>query len=72
LQGLNTINEASLVDLSSEDFEELRKAGYLPPLYSMLTSIYQFNNLIKRHNERFPDNKVAQVKLEAPKDEASS
>jgi hypothetical protein len=72
LQGLNTIDEANLADLSSEDYQELRKAGYIAPIYAMLTSIYQFNNLIQRHNKRFPDNKVAQVKLEVPKDKAAS
>jgi len=72
LQGLNTINEEALIALSTEQFEELRKAGYLAPIYSMLTSIFQFNNLIQRHNKRYPENLVAQVKLEAPKDQSAA
>lgn len=69
LKGLNTIDEENFVALNSDDFEALRKAGYLAPIYSMLTSIYQFNNLIKRHNKRHADNIVAQVKLEVPKED---
>lgn len=72
LKGLNTIDEEKFVALSSDVFEELRQAGYLAPIYSMLTSIYQFNNLIKRHNKRFTDNIVAQVKLEVPKEEGEA
>lgn len=69
LKGMSTINEEALMELSSEDFDELRKAGYIAPIYSMLTSIYQFNNLIQRHNKRSPNNLVAQVKIEVPSDD---
>lgn len=69
LKGLNTIDEAALYELDAEKLAELRKEGYLLPLYSMLTSIYQFNNLIKLHNLKYPENTIAQVKLEAPKEE---
>lgn len=72
LKGLNTINEEKLTALTAEEFEELRKLGYLAPIYSMLTSIYQFNDLIIRHNKRYPESIVAQVKLETPKDEDSA
>lgn len=72
LKGLNTINEEALAGISNESLDELRQAGYLAPIYSMLTSIFQFNNLIQRHNKRFTDNLVAQVKLETPKEEAAA
>lgn len=71
LKGLKTIDEETFTALSPEDFQELRKAGYLAPIYSMLTSVYQLNNLIKRHNKRYPQKKVAQVKFEVPKEESS-
>ena len=71
LKGLNTIDEVVLQELDVEKFDELRKESYLLPLYSMLTSIYQFNNLIKLHNLKYPDNTIAQVKLEVPKDDAT-
>jgi hypothetical protein len=71
LKGLNTIDELALQELDSEKFEELRKENYLMPLHSMLTSIFQFNNLIKLHNLKHPDNTIAQVKLEVPKEEAA-
>jgi len=69
LKGLNTINEVALHELDGEKLIELRKEGFLMPLYAMLTSVYQFNNLIKLHNAKFPDNKIGQVKLDTPKEE---
>lgn len=71
LKGLNTIDESKLTDLKAEQFEELRQAGYLAPIYSMLISIYQFNNLIRLHNKQ-SSAKVVQVKLETPKDDAAA
>lgn len=71
LKGLNTIDELALHELEIEKFEELRKESYLLPLFSMLTSIYQFNNLIKLHNLKSPENTIAQVKLETPKEEGA-
>ena len=71
LKGLNTLDEAKLNELGTEQFEELRKAGYLGPIYSMLISIYQFNNLIRLHNNQSRA-KVVQVKLEPPKEEAAA
>ena len=69
LKGLNTVNELTLHELEGEKLLELRKEGFLLPLYSMITSVYQFNNLIKLHNIKFPDNKIGQVKVETPKEE---
>jgi len=72
LKGLCTIDEQALYDLDAETFAGLRKEGYLMPLYVMLTSIYQFNNLIKIHNRLNPEKTILQVKLEVPKEEASA
>ncbi len=65
LQGLNTIDEAKLYELELETVGELRKEGYLMPLYSMIASIYQFNNLVRLHNLKKPDATIAQVKFGA-------
>ncbi len=67
LKGLHTIDEAKMQSLSPEEFEDLRKLGYLPPIYAMLMSIFQLNNLINHHNQQEAVNKVVQVKMEVPK-----
>lgn len=66
LKGLHTIDEAKLYELELETLAELRKEGYLMPLYSMISSIYQFNSLIRLHNIKKPDSTIAQVKFESP------
>ena len=63
LQGLNTVDEAEFNKLSDEDFLEMRKLGYILPMYSMLTSAFQINTLLVRHNEQY-DNKIVQVSLD--------
>lgn len=72
LKGLNTVDELALNELDIEKLDDLKKEGFLLPLYAMIMSIYQFNNLIKLHNLKYPDNTIAQVKLEAPKDEETA
>jgi len=67
LKGLHTINEEKLHALSSQEFEGLRKDNYLPPIYAMLMSIFQLNNLIGRHNKQDGVTNILQVKMEAPK-----
>ena len=65
LKGLNTVDEAAFNELSDEDVLEMRKLGYLLPMYSMLTSSFQLNTLLVRHNDTF-DNKIVQVNLDKP------
>lgn len=65
LKGLNTIDENAVNELSDEDFLEMRRLGYILPMYSMLTSAFQLNTLLKRHNERF-DKKIVQVSVDDP------
>lgn len=65
LKGLNTVDEAVFNALSDEDFLEMRKLGYLLPMYSMITSTFQLNTLLTRHNKQH-EAKIVQVTLEAP------
>jgi len=67
LTGLHTIDEEKLRNLPEEDFLDLRKKGYLPPLYAMLSSLYQINALIKKHNDVEGSIKIQQVKMEVAK-----
>ena len=69
LKGLNTIDEAKLVDLSEEQFKELREKNYLAPLYSLLISLYQLNHLIRLHNDHSGGERIVQVSMGAEKDE---
>ena len=72
LKGLSSIDEKKLQELPLEDFDKLRKKGYLPAVYAMFISVYQLNNLIKRHNDVFPDKRVVEVKINLLGDEQAS
>ena len=48
LNGLYMVDEKKLNELSDEVYLDLRKRGYLAPIYSHLGSIHQLNNLLKR------------------------
>lgn len=50
LNGLYIINEESFNQLSDDDFLELRKAGALPAIFSVLMSMQCINNLVNRKN----------------------
>lgn len=51
LNGLYIIDEAKLNALPSEQFEDLRRRGFLPAIYSQLTSLHQLSRLasLKAH-----------------------
>lgn len=72
LKGLNTIDEVALQELSDEKLLGLRQRGYLLPTYALLTSVFQVNALLRKHNEVFgQNNAIAQVSFEMPKDDAA-
>ncbi|MCW8092960.1 SapC family protein [Alteromonas sp. ASW11-130] len=52
LIGFYTINEDTLDALSDEEWAELRKSGFLTPIYMMLASQSQFSALVNRKNKR--------------------
>ncbi len=45
LNGLFIINEQQLNALTTEQFEDLRRRGFLPAIYSQLTSLHQLSRL---------------------------
>jgi hypothetical protein len=64
LTGLHTIDEDELQSAPPELFIELRDKGYLAPIYSMLISLYQLNELIQRYNQRSPDTQITQATMQ--------
>jgi hypothetical protein len=52
LTGLHMIDEKKLNELSDEEFVELRKRGYLAPIYAHLSSLHQVTRLIQKKGER--------------------
>ena len=69
LTGINTIDEAKLRDLSSEDLANLNKRGCLGPLYAMLISLNHLNSMIFRHNSRSENKRILQVRMQEPNQE---
>ncbi|MDM7859225.1 SapC family protein [Alteromonas sp. ASW11-36] len=67
IQGLYTINEDQLQTMNTEQFEELRKAGYLMPIHALLMSLYQVNVLVNRFNAHSLTEKISEVKIEVSK-----
>lgn len=68
ITGLLTISEDKLQDLDASQFEELRKLGYLAPIYAMLISLYQLNSLIRHQNIKEGSRKIHQIKMEVAKE----
>ncbi len=63
LKGLHTINEDRLHNISQEELAELHSSDYLLLIHALLLSLFQLNQLIRRHNESSSD-KISQIKLE--------
>lgn len=68
IQGLHTINEERLRALTPEQLESFNQNGYLVSMYAMLTSTFQLNALIKRHNQKGTHKPIKSIKLETAKD----
>lgn len=51
LEGLYTLDQEKLSALEDSAQLELQKRGYLMAMHSMLTSLFQLNRLIQRHND---------------------
>ncbi|SFC64885.1 SapC family protein [Pseudoalteromonas denitrificans] len=52
INGIHLIDEKKLNELSDEDFLDIRKRGFLGPIYSFLTSLHQINRLAKLKSEQ--------------------
>lgn len=52
VQGLYTINEETLEQLTSEQLRQLQQQGYLKPIYTMIASLGQIYALIQKKNEQ--------------------
>lgn len=64
LEGLYTLDQDRLSSLSDEDQLELQKRGYLMAMHSMLTSLFQLNRLIQRHDERTSASSIQKITLQ--------
>jgi len=63
LTGLNSIDERKLHALDDEAFIKLRKTGFLAPIYALILSAFQLNELMKRHNQTPGAKQVVQVSM---------
>jgi len=55
LNGLNIIDEKKLNELSDEAFLNIRKRGFLAPIYAHLGSMHQVSSLIQRQAQLLED-----------------
>jgi hypothetical protein len=70
LNGIITINEKKLAELADDKVLELHKAGFLAPIYTMLTSLGQLNRLVQLSANTDKPIKAMQLALET-KNEAA-
>ncbi|ATC94233.1 SapC family protein [Pseudoalteromonas tunicata] len=54
INGIYLVDEKKLNELSDEDFLDLRKRGFLGPIFSSLTSMHQVNRLARVKAEKNP------------------
>jgi hypothetical protein len=52
LAGLHVIDEKALNELPDEEFQALRKSGFLPPIYAILSSMYRLDNLLTMYHQQ--------------------
>jgi hypothetical protein len=71
LNGLYTIDEEKLSQLPAEELASLNKDGFLVVIHALLISVYQINNLVRRHNQSDAKDKVVNITLELPEEKAS-
>jgi len=70
LTGLNSIDEKKIQALDDETFNKLREKGFLAPIYAIILSVYQLNELMKRHNQKEGAKQIVQVNMNRPEDQA--
>jgi hypothetical protein len=67
-KGTYTINEEALRDLNDETVLAFNKQNYLLPVHAMLTSLSNFNRLIKLHNNSERP-KITGIQMQVPQEE---
>ncbi len=67
INGMQTINESRLKELSDETILELNKTGYLGAIYAVLMSLGQLNRIIQLTSD--DENPVAALRLQVEKPE---
>jgi len=70
LTGLNSIDERKLQEMDDETFIKLRKTGFLAPIYALILSVFQLNELMKRHNQQAGVKQIVQVSMNPPEAKA--
>lgn len=68
IRGLNMIQEDRLQSLDKDILANLRDRGFLPAIYAILFSVYQFNTLIQRHNQT-SQQQISKINLEVSKND---
>jgi hypothetical protein len=67
INGMQTIKESKLQDLSDETILELQKSGFLGAIYAILMSLGQLNRIIQLTSDS--DNPINALRLQADKQE---
>jgi len=66
LTGLHSIDERKLTAMDDKTFTKLRATGFLAPIYALILSVFQLNELMKRHNQQEGVKKIVQVNMTPP------
>ena len=68
LTGLNSVDERKLTAMDDETFCKLRETGFLAPIYALILSVFQLNELMKRHNSKDGVKRIVQVNMTPSED----
>ena len=68
INGLYSIDDEKLSKLPANELAELNKEGFLVVVHAMLISVFQVNNLVRRHNESGAQDKVVSIQVTQPQD----
>ncbi|TDF39333.1 SapC family protein [Alteromonadaceae bacterium M269] len=68
INGLYTIDEEKLSQLPEAEVADLHMQGFLVVFHALLISVYQVNNLVRRHNESDAKDKIVNIQIELPKE----
>jgi len=69
LTGLHSVDERKLQTMDDETFNKFRATGFLASTYAMILSIFQLNELMKRHNQQDGVRKIVQVNMNPPEEQ---